>query len=164
MDRNLTAFSEYVLEHYGSGVMSRGYVRVTAEIQKGSIYNSPEAIRIHGDTLLKIRHRIWKLCSEPRQSISGKATLQILGMPMICPKCGSHQFSISVSEKGQRPPDWPPSVLGSADCGGCDSNFLVKLPPELENALMLMAKGKQWKHGSEEDVYAVVKFLRSLFY
>lgn len=62
-----------------------------------------------------------------------KTELQILGIGTMCPKCGSSQFSISVPDI--RPVDWPENVLGSADCRGCDGNFLVKLPPELENAL-----------------------------
>lgn len=60
-------------------------------------------------------------------------SLPVLGIGTICPKCGGSQFSISVPDI--RPDNWPPNVLGWSDCRSCQQDFLVKLSPELENAV-----------------------------
>lgn len=68
-----------------------------------------------------------------------KTEMQVLAFDIICPKCSSRQFSIS--PPGQiRPLEWSPEVLGLADCRGCNGNFLVKLPPELETALLFLLR------------------------
>jgi len=55
---------------------------------------------------------------------------------LTCPKCGSGQFSILEPGVAGRPNDWPPDVLGVADCRSCQQVFLVKLPQELSIHLL----------------------------
>lgn len=94
-----------------------------------------------------------------------KNEMQVLAFDMVCPKCGSHQFSISPPDQIGRPPEWPSNALGAADCCGCDGNFLVKLPPELENALVGIAEGKLWTMFARPDgVHTVRQFVKYLLF
>ena len=92
-----------------------------------------------------------------------KTKLLVLGIGTICPKCKSNQFSISVPSI--RPDDWPRNVLGSADCRGCNGEFLVKFASELENALMEIAEGKSWTMFARPDGVNVVRqFVKYLLF
>jgi len=149
MNRNMTAFDNYVLEHYGSGVMCRNDIKTVIEIKKAVCASCipSETMSIYYSVSRKIRNRIDELCREPKQLIRAKKIEpQILGIGTICPKCGSNQFSISVPEHGERPVDWPPNVLGSTDCGGCHGDFLVKLAPELERAVYFLLRSNKIDH------------------
>jgi hypothetical protein len=72
---------------------------------------------------------------------------EIIGLGNKCPYCDSSQFSIS-SGGDFRPPHWSSEILGSAECRGCQRDFLVKLAPELEHAfyawLMHNNVPRQW--------------------
>lgn len=76
--------------------------------------------------------------------------MKTLGIGTICPKCGSSQFSISVPDI--RPDDWPPNILGSADCRGCQQDFLVTLPLDLENAVIANLKNAL-SHYHQGDIF-----------
>lgn len=64
---------------------------------------------------------------------------RIRNLKMECPNCGSRQFFISVNTTDSmrvRPMNWDSQqVLGEADCRGCQKEFLVKLPLELQKAI-----------------------------
>ncbi|MEK7598829.1 MAG: hypothetical protein AAB474_00020 [Patescibacteria group bacterium] len=64
--------------------------------------------------------------------------LKIRNLKIECPNCGSRHFSISVNTTDSmrvRPMNWDSQALGEADCRGCQKEFLVKLPPEFQNAI-----------------------------
>lgn len=67
-----------------------------------------------------------------------KNMIEIHAFKMVCPIC-ERPLSISVPENGMRPWDWSPNVLGVADCRGCQRDFLVTLPRELEKSLKELA-------------------------
>jgi hypothetical protein len=150
----IATFDDYVKCQYGNGVLSRDDIKKGIKtIEEIGFYKAQNLV---GDSdpyydacqkiMRLIKNRIDELCREPKQSIKEKKSLslQVLSLPMICPKCGSHQFSISVPDI--RPADWPQNILGSADCRGCQQDFLVKLAPELERAVYFLLRSNRIDH------------------
>lgn len=160
MNKRVT-FDDYVAAKYGVRAIPPIAVKVVVSLlkQKRSLLETSDKFKLSEDmieiiyprTLEAIKNRIDKLCREPKVLIQEEKIILplVLGIGAICPKCGSHQFSISVPN--MRPAGWP-NVLGLADCRGCQQDFFVKLAPELENVVFLLLRSNKIDHVTTMNV------------
>lgn len=63
--------------------------------------------------------------------------MEVMSIGDKCPNCGSGQFSVSFPKSGMpRPREWGVGVLGLGNCRDCNKDFLVRLAPERELAII----------------------------
>lgn len=73
-----------------------------------------------------------------------------------CPNCGGGQFSISSNERVElRPLHWDAWILGEADCRSCQQIFLIRLSPNLEDALRNLLNYHKVPHQTINEIFKV---------